>query len=304
MKKFTSSGVTVEYHYDPFGRRINKSANGINVYYIYDEDDVLLEYDSSINLSAKYIMHPQLVDIPFVQKRNNMDYHYNRDGLGSVITLTDENANINNTYKYYSFGGSKEKSETVENRYQYTSRENDNENDLYYYRSRMYNPIIGRFNQEDKYFQGNNIKLSYAALSRAKTLSFILNNAIGKLIENRYRNEIYNIIFGSKQLTDEINLYKYTGNNPINYIDPYGWATEDCEMYDKIPREEWEDCPEGYNKGEAKEEGVVVETYCYKCPDVTCDCPEDLCMPCTCDQAEDGWTYLYDDCCCDTPPIA
>ncbi len=140
--------------------------------FIYSGDDVLAEYDSTFTPEVKYVMHPQRVDTPIIQKKNNIIpanagiYHYYLDGLGSIIALADENANIKNTYKYFSFGDSKSKIETIENRYQYTAREYDRESDSYYYRSRIYIPQIGRFTRMDDIMNGVNWYI------------YVLNNAI------------------------------------------------------------------------------------------------------------------------------
>ena len=145
-------------------------------------------------------MHPQIVDIPIIQKRNTDNYYYYKEGLGSVVALADKTAVIKNKYIYYAFGGSKSKVELIENCYQYTSRENDKETKLYYYRSRTYNPFIGRFIQKDDFI--NKI------LTRDRILA--------KVLYHPDSDDIINII-----ILHNNNLYKYTGN-PINMNDPMG----------------------------------------------------------------------------------
>ena len=171
LKRYTapgSPGVVAEYQYDPFGRRVKKSVDGINEHFIYDGikmgSDVLADYDNSLNLKTKYVMNPRRRDTPLasiippssVIPAQAGTYHYYHDGLGSVNALADKNSDIKNEYKYYAFGSSRLKTETIANRYQYTSREYNNESGLYYYRSRSYNPILGRFIQKDKKYFGIN----------------------------------------------------------------------------------------------------------------------------------------------------
>jgi len=78
-----------------------------------------------------------------------------------------------------------------ENGFGFTSREYDNISGLYYYRSRYYDPRIGRFIQKDKYNEAG-----------------ILNND---------PEVIYN--------PSQLNNYVYVANNPVNYVDPWGEKT-------------------------------------------------------------------------------
>ena len=87
-----------------------------------------------------------------------------------MIALGDKRANMKNTYKYYAFGSDKEKIELLPNRYRYTCREYNSENRLYYYRTRIYNPIDGRFAQKDKY---SAILLLKKNIYEAKKASYI-----------------------------------------------------------------------------------------------------------------------------------
>ncbi len=60
-------GVIAGYKYDPFEKRILKSINGTNLFFVYSGDDVITEYDSSI-VKVKYVMNPQKADDPVIQK--------------------------------------------------------------------------------------------------------------------------------------------------------------------------------------------------------------------------------------------
>jgi RHS repeat-associated protein len=78
-------------------------------------------------------------------------FAYHADGLGSITTLTDLNGTPVRSYTYDSFGRLVAQTGTVTNPYTYTGRELDPESGLYYYRARYYDPLTGRFLQEDPF---------------------------------------------------------------------------------------------------------------------------------------------------------
>ncbi len=75
-------------------------------------------------------------------------YYYSKDGLGSVVNLTDSSGQVVESYTYDEYGNVSAPSQ-IGNRYLYTAREYDPEINLYYYRARYYSPTIGRFLQRD-----------------------------------------------------------------------------------------------------------------------------------------------------------
>jgi RHS repeat-associated protein len=180
---------TMNYSYDPFGKRLSKTVDGVTTYYLYDNEDIIAEFDSSGNLIASYV-HGQGIDEPISMTRAGNTYYYTFDGLGSVVELTDDNENVVETYSYDSFGGLRAPP-VIENPYTYTGREFDPETNLYYYRNRYYDPAIGRFITADPSLRPD---VYYIAFSWAKS---ILN-------------------------PQQLNLFIYVSNNPINNIDPFG----------------------------------------------------------------------------------
>ncbi len=65
---------------------------------------------------------------------------------------------VENSYAYDAFGNVLEGKESIENRVQYTGQQYDQETGQYYLRARFYNPVIGRFTQEDTY-RGDGLNL-------------------------------------------------------------------------------------------------------------------------------------------------
>jgi len=143
---------TISYVYDPGGRRIEKKYDGQAVMkYLYDGDSIIAEYDATGALVHKYIYGPG-VDQPICMidaSDANATYYYHFDGLGSVIALTDTDANVVQLYEYSIYGQVAASDPNHPNRFLFTGREFDAETGLYYYRARYYNPEIGRFLQTD-----------------------------------------------------------------------------------------------------------------------------------------------------------
>ena len=79
-------------------------------------------------------------------------YHYVSDEQGSITYVLSEDAEILNHYSYDAFGNIIEKTEQVENRFCYNGEMLDSITQQYYLRARFYNPVIGRFTQEDTYY--------------------------------------------------------------------------------------------------------------------------------------------------------
>ncbi|MBA5868325.1 MAG: hypothetical protein GDA67_16655 [Nitrospira sp. CR1.3] len=140
--------ATSTYRYDGLGRRIEKVANGQTRRYVYDGEDILLEYDGSNALQARYTHGPG-IDEPIAVTRGSSTYYYHADMLGSVSELTDSIGTVAKAYAYDAYGNIVEQTGTVENSYTYTGREFDAETGLYHYRKRTYDSRLGRFISRD-----------------------------------------------------------------------------------------------------------------------------------------------------------
>ena len=154
-----TAAFTSTYRYDGLGRRIEKVANGQTKRYVYDGEDILLEYDGSNVLQARYTHGPG-IDEPIAVTKGGSTFFYHQDGLGSVTDLTDSSGATAKSYSYDAYGTILESPGTVEQPYTYTGREFDAESGLYYYRARYYSPVLGRFISEDPIgFRGGDMNL-------------------------------------------------------------------------------------------------------------------------------------------------
>jgi RHS repeat-associated protein len=108
---------------------------------------------------------------------------YVADHLGGTNLVLDEKGRVVSEYAYYAFGETRVQTATDEAHYQFTGKELD-ASGLYYFGARYYDPVISRFISVDPLFVEEP--------------------------EKGQENPQY------------LNLYAYTLNNPVKYIDPDG----------------------------------------------------------------------------------
>lgn len=149
------------FAYDPFGRRIKKTIMSDTIgtdctapntcprttNYVYDDQNIIMEYDQSGNITAKYTHGPG-IDEPLAVQQGTAIYYYHADGLGSITALTNTSGTIVQTYTYDSFGNMTSTG-SISQPYTYTGREYDSETGMYFYRARYYDPKVGRFVTKD-----------------------------------------------------------------------------------------------------------------------------------------------------------
>ena len=146
------AGGTVNFKYDPLGRRVQKSfvqgANTATTNYLYDGFNLLEELDGSGNLLARYTPTTKM-DEQLSELRSSTTSFYQADGLGSITSLSNATGTLANTYTYGSFGNLTASSGSLINPFRYTAREFDPETGIYEYRARYFDPSVGRFISED-----------------------------------------------------------------------------------------------------------------------------------------------------------
>jgi RHS repeat-associated protein len=152
VRVVSSTGTISNYKYDGIGRRVEKEVIGAQTAvtrYLYDNEDVLLELNSSNAVTARYTHGPG-VDEPLIMEKNGQSFFYHRDGLSSVTDISSQAGAVVQHYAYSSFGQIESMLDSSFNQpYTFTARELDPETGLYFYRARYYEPSIGRFLQPD-----------------------------------------------------------------------------------------------------------------------------------------------------------
>ncbi len=184
LTKAAKTGYNATYKYDALGRRVEKNANGTVTKYVYDGAQVLFDTNSTGAVQARYIYGPG-IDEPVSVTRGNQTYYYHYDGLGSVSEVTDGARAVKERYSYDAYGRVQMKGPTG------TIILTSGIGNRFMYTGREYDAETGLYHY------------------RARTYS----PALGRFLQ---RDPI--------GFASDINRYRYTANNPLIYIDPYGTA--------------------------------------------------------------------------------
>ena len=136
--------------YDGEGLRHEMEENGRLIKFLYNEDREVVAEETGNGTITRYIRGLGIISSDSEEAKTY--YHYVSDEQGSITHILSEDAEILNHYSYDAFGNTIEKTEKVENRFCYNGEMLDPVTQQYYLRARFYNPVIGRFMQEDTYY--------------------------------------------------------------------------------------------------------------------------------------------------------
>ncbi len=135
--------------YDAEGLRHEMEENGRLVSFIFRNDEIVVEQSSQDTI--RYIRANILIASDAESAKTY--YHYASDELSSITHIVDCEADkICNRYEYDAWGNQTICEEEVANRFKYNGQQFDAISQQYYLRARYYNPVIGRFIQEDTYW--------------------------------------------------------------------------------------------------------------------------------------------------------
>jgi RHS repeat-associated protein len=161
-------GNTASFVYDPLWRRVAKTILGVNTSFLYDVSNIIQEQNGA-QVTANLI--PGNTDQVFNWTDSSGSMGVLADALGNTVALSDSNGTIQTTYSYEPFGSATVSGASSGNAQQFTGRENDLGN-LMYYRGRYYNPNLQRFISEDPFeFAGGDWNLYAYAGNAPTTLS-------------------------------------------------------------------------------------------------------------------------------------
>jgi len=158
-----SNGEYIRNFYDPEGLRSKIEENGRTVLFVYSGRDIVAELDGEKLRAASIRGHELLMQ----RNGDGEQYYYLNNVHGDVTALVDGTGAVVNRYQYDAFGNTVEAVEKVQNRFRYAGEQYDQVTGQYYLRARFYNPVVGRFTQEDTY-RGDGLNL----------YSYVQNNPI------------------------------------------------------------------------------------------------------------------------------
>ena len=149
----TENGNVQENRYDAEGLRFELLENGRRTSFVY-HDGELLQEEGREEQGTSYHLGAGMEAF----RRGQELSYYHRDEQLSTVFVTDGQGEIRNSYQYDAFGIPLETTEQLNNRIRYTGQQYDDLTGQYYLRARYYNPVAGRFMQEDVY-QGDGLNL-------------------------------------------------------------------------------------------------------------------------------------------------
>jgi RHS repeat-associated protein len=148
IKVMLPDNAEITFGYAPTGERIWRRDKKGMTWFIHEGLNLSGEFDESLNLKTSYY-HAPGIDRPVVMLKNDGAYFYHTNAIGSITTLTHSDGKILTVYETDAFGNLKSPSGDLSNPFIFTGREYEQDIGLYYYRTRYYDPALGRFLSED-----------------------------------------------------------------------------------------------------------------------------------------------------------
>ena len=175
--------TTVAFDYDNRNRQVSRTVDGVTTFYVYADWSLIAEYDASGALITEYV-HGPMIDEIIAKIDTSGTVYYHHDGLGSTVALTDDQGDLIESYTYDVFGAV-------------------------------------------TMFDSSGLSLQVSGFNNR--FLFTGREWIAELGLYDYRNRVYSPDLGRFLQTDpirftagDVNLYRYVGNNPVNWTDPEG----------------------------------------------------------------------------------
>ena len=142
------NGQTASYCYDPFGRRISKTVDGITTEFFWQGDKLIAEHHADRHRS--YLYEPDtfrpLALLEGFGPKETSHYQYQLDHLGTPQELTAQDGEIVWSAHYRAYGEiTRLDINKIDNPLRFQGQYFDPESGLHYNRHRYYNPDIGRY---------------------------------------------------------------------------------------------------------------------------------------------------------------
>jgi RHS repeat-associated protein len=149
------SGEKQVNRYDAEGLRAELEENGRLTRFLFSGKDTVCETNEDGALVNRLVRGRGLIS---TESADAVKYYYHLNEHGDTEALISEDGSVANSYRYDAFGNTTQKEERIPNRYLYAGEQYDGTSGQYYLRARFYNPVLGRFLQEDTY-KGDGLNL-------------------------------------------------------------------------------------------------------------------------------------------------
>ena len=200
----TAGDRTTTYAYNAQGIRTSKTCGSSRTSFLLDGGNVIAELSNG-TLTAKYLRGMNLIS----RTDSSRTTYYLFNAHGDVVDLANSSGSSVKSYDYDAFGNEKSPSASDRNPFRYCGEYWDTETGTYYLRARYYDPLIGRFTQQDSHWTSTNAIYGDNPNQLAQR-----EDALG-LTNYTYSPQISCILQSG-------NLYVYCINDPINGSDPDG----------------------------------------------------------------------------------
>ena len=143
--------------------RISKTVDGTKTYQLWDNDRVVSEFDSELNLKINYRIgtNGQVLS----DSKENL---YSYDGHGNLVNGKDNSS----TTVYDAYGNKTEDIGIGDAPFGYCGEYTDSESGFVYLRNRYYDPSTGSFITEDPIKDGNNFEINRSIVYNGKDINF------------------------------------------------------------------------------------------------------------------------------------
>jgi RHS repeat-associated protein len=141
------TGVSASYVYDPLHRQAQKTVGSTKTRFIYGRSDRLADYDGTAGTLQNRYLYGDQSDQPLIQVSGAGTISYlHQDRANSLIAVSSAAGAVTNKNAFSPFG---ESASVPASGFGFTGQRYDSETGLYYYKSRYYSPVLGRFMQAD-----------------------------------------------------------------------------------------------------------------------------------------------------------
>lgn len=143
-----ADGREVNYSYDENGLLVSRRSGNQTTYYVWDGANLLAEFDESGKVTRWYVQGPGIDKVLAIVEDDQV-YYLHRDENGSIILVTDKSGKPAGAWTYDPFGNLVARCGSWQSPVLFCGLLYEPLFDLYYMRSRFYDPKTGSFLSRD-----------------------------------------------------------------------------------------------------------------------------------------------------------